>query len=424
MSLAKEQPGRELVDRLESSVRSYCRSFPTVFARAEGSFMYDVAGRRYLDFFAGAGALNYGHNPAFMRERLIEYISGCGIMHALDMTTVAKCDFLAAFERLVLVPRQLRYKVMFTGPTGTNAVEAALKLARKVTGRQNVVAFTNGYHGMTLGALAATGSRTARAGAGRTLDGVVRMPYDRYFGPAVDTIAQLAQLLDDPSSGVDPPAAFLVETVQAEGGVNVATADWLRRLVGLAQQHAALLIIDEVQVGCGRTGPFFSFEAAGITPDLVCLSKSISGCGLPMALTLIRPELDQWKPGEHNGTFRGNNLAFVTAGAALQQYWQDDALQRAVGAKAAQVNARLMVLAERYGGQARGCGLIQGLAFERAPGIARAAATEAFQRGLIIETSGSRGQVLKLLPALTIDEESLDSGLEIIEQAVRVACEG
>ncbi|MCB9786636.1 MAG: diaminobutyrate--2-oxoglutarate transaminase [Deltaproteobacteria bacterium] len=409
-----------IIERLESEVRSYCRSFPTVFSRAEGSTLFAQDGTPYLDFFAGAGALNYGHNEPHLRERLLEYISGCGVAHSLDMATEAKCAFLASFERRVLIPRNLDYKVMFPGPTGTNAVEAALKLARKVTGRRNVIAFTNAFHGMTLGALAATGNSTKRGGAGVELHGVTRMPFDGYLGPDVDTLDYVAATLEDSSSGVGRPAAFIVETVQGEGGVNVASPAWLRRLRTLAHKVGALLIVDDIQVGCGRTGPFFSFDGLGIRPDIVCLSKSLSGYGQPFAMTLMKPELDVWTPGEHNGTFRGNGFAFITAAAALERYWANETLANEVRGKAELAAQRLEAIGSRYGAEARGRGLIRGLAFEDAE-IAKAASREAFERQLIIETSGAKDEVLKMLPPLTIASEELERGLDIIEASVAAA---
>ena len=404
-------------DRLESEVRSYCRSFPEIFARAKGSCIIDENGREYIDFFAGAGVMSYGHNNEQLKAALLEYISEDGITHGLDMATEAKAAFLETFERLVLQPRGLSYKVMFPGPTGTNSVEAALKLARKVTGRVGVVAFTNGFHGMTLGSLALTGNQSKREGAGVPLTHVTRMPFDGYFGDDVDTIAYADTLLSDASSGVDAPAAFIVETVQAEGGINVARQRWLRDLQALAKKHGALLIIDDIQVGCGRTGPFFSFEQAGIYPDIVCLSKALSGYGLPFALTLIRPELDLWQPGEHNGTFRGNNLAFVTATAALERYWSDDRLEVAVQRKAETVGAALETLACEFGGEVRGRGLIQGLALDSQ--TTAAICREAFDRGLIIETAGADDEVVKVLPPLTIQPDMLEDGLQTLRDAMQ-----
>lgn len=291
-------------DRLESSVRSYCRAFPTVFTTARGSRLYDARGRSYIDFLAGAGSLNYGHNPPPLQGALLDYIAGNHVVHSLDMHTAAKQRFLEAFESLILKPRGMKHVVQFTGPTGTNAVEAALKIARKATGRTNVIAFTNGFHGVTLGALACTGNRHHRGAGGVDTAGVTRMPYDGYLGPDFDTTRLLDKVLGDASSGVDLPAAVIVETVQGEGGVNVASAAWLQNLEKVCRKHKVLLIVDDIQAGCGRTGHFFSFEEAGIRPDIITLSKSLSGYGLPMAVVLIDPVCDLWEPGEHNGTFR------------------------------------------------------------------------------------------------------------------------
>ena len=409
----------DVFERLESQVRSYCRAFPTVFRSAKGSWLTDVEGRKYLDFFSGAGALNYGHNHPQLQESLVDYLRQDGVLHGLDMATTAKAAFLETFESVVLNPRALDYKVQFPGPTGTNAVEAALKIARKVTGRATVISFTNGYHGMTLGSLAVTGNRRSRAGAGVPLPYAAALPFDGYFGPQVDTLAYLEAYLDDASSGIDLPAAVILETVQAEGGVRPASFDWLRRLARLLADRNVVLIVDDIQVGCGRTGPFFSFEPAGIVPDVVCLSKSISGYGLPMSLVLLRPELDIWLPGEHNGTFRGNNAAFVTATEALG-FWQDGELSRGVDRRAAVVRRRLQEIAAAHPEickETRGRGLIQGLVFEPAE-LAVRVARAAFEQGLIIEVAGAQDEVLKFLPSLVIDEADLVTGLDIVAQGV------
>jgi diaminobutyrate-2-oxoglutarate transaminase len=409
-----------LIHRLESEVRSYCRIFPAVFKRAVGHTLYDQQGREYLDFFAGAGALNYGHNPPEIKSRLVDYIASDGVTHSLDMATEAKCRLLETFEEVILKPRNLDYKTMFPGPTGTNAVEAALKLARKVTGRTNVIAFTNGFHGMTLGSLALTGNASKRSGAGVSLTDTTHMPFCNYFGTDTDTIDLLEGYLTDTSSGLEAPAAFVVETVQAEGGVNVASREWLKRLEQAARSVGALFIVDDIQVGCGRTGPFFSFESADITPDVVCLSKSLSGYGIPFALTLMRPELDQWSPGEHNGTFRGHNLAFVTAEAALDVYWRDNKLTKHVNRCAKYLRDSMLDLAERTEGEVRGRGLIHGIQFADKT-LAGRVSKAAFERGLIIETAGPQDEVIKVLPPLTIDEAALEQGLGIIGQSIDAA---
>src|SRR5690606_15853125 len=338
-----------------------------------------------------------------------------GVTHALDMATSAKKYFMQTLGRLVLEPRGMDYVLQFTGPTGTNAVEAALKIARQVKGRQNVISFTHGFHGVSGGSLAATANRKFRKAAGVALGNISFMPYDGYFGPDVNTMAYLERMLDDPSSGMDKPAAVIVETVQGEGGVNVASKRWLKELERLCKKHDMLLIVDDIQVGCGRTGNFFSFEAAGIKPDIITLSKSLSGFGLPMSLVLMKPELDIWKPGAHSGTFRGNNLAFVTAAQALDSYWRDDAFVEATKRKERLVRDWLENLVHSYPGAGlgvRGRGLIQGLVTPADDDVAARVAQKAFERGVIIETSGANDEVLKVLPALTIEDELLQRGLE------------
>jgi diaminobutyrate-2-oxoglutarate transaminase len=375
--------------------------------------MWDESGRRYIDLFAGAGALNYGHNPPALKARLIEYLQSDGVTHSLDMATTAKRAFLASLERNVLEPRGLNYKVQFPGPTGTNAVEAALKLARKVTRRHTVAAFTNAFHGMTLGALSVTGNRRKRLAAGVPLEHVVTLPFAGYMEGGTDSLDYFAALLTDKSSGMDKPAAVIVETVQAEGGVNVASATWLRRLRELTQQHGILLVVDDIQVGCGRTGRFFSFEESGIEPDLVCLSKSLSGYGLPLSVVLMKPDLDLWLPSEHNGTFRGHNPAFVTAAAALDLFWSDGELSKTIEERATQLTDQLERWAARYGGRTKGRGLIQGI--ELPAGVATRVSQEAFRRGVLIETAGAQDEVLKFLPPLVIDAHLLDEAMHIVE---------
>jgi diaminobutyrate-2-oxoglutarate transaminase len=407
----------------ESEVRSYCRSWPTVFDHAQGSYIYAEDGRRYLDFFTGAGTLSYGHNNPVLKRALVDYIESNGITHSLDMWTTAKRAFLEALRDIVLRPRDLPYKVMFPGPTGTNAVEAALKLARKVTGRPTVVAFTNAFHGVSLGSLACTGNSVHRAGGGVPLGDCARMPYDGYLPAGVPDFLWLERMLADPGSGLDHPAAVIVETVQGEGGINVARPEWLRALAGLCQRHSMLLIVDDVQMGCGRTGSFFSFEEAGIVPDIIALSKAISGYGLPLALTLFRPELDIWAPGEHNGTFRGNNPAFVTATAALETYWADGQLEKQTRMRAAQIEQALDAICREHAGMGASCrgrGMVWGLTFTD-PSLAVAVCRRAFDLGLLVETSGPVSEVVKLLPALTCAPEELEEGLAVLAQSVRDA---
>jgi diaminobutyrate-2-oxoglutarate transaminase len=411
----------------ESAVRSYCHTWPVVFDRAAGSWLYDESGRGYLDFFAGAGALNYGHNNPILKRALIDYLAADRVTHSLDMYTAAKREFLVALDETILRPRRLDYRVQFPGPGGANAVEAALKLARKVTGRTDVVAFAGAFHGATLGALAATQSALLRGSSGVPLAHALSLPYPSLsehtageFGPG--WLGR--QLAATGRRSDDVPAAVIVEVVQGEGGIAVARTDWLHGLAADCQRHGIVLIVDDVQMGCGRTGPFFSFEPTGLTPDVVCLSKSIGGYGLPLALTLIRPELDIWKPGEHNGTFRGVNPAFVTGAAALRTYWSDTALERRTLARGERVGAALAELSTSVPGtriESRGRGMAHGLAFEHG-GLASKVSGRAFESGLLVETCGPAGEVVKLLPPLTTTDEELDQGLALLADAVRSVC--
>ena len=403
-------------ERVESRVRSYSRSFPKMFDRALGAEIYDSEGRPYIDFLAGCSSLNYGHNDPDLKAALIDYVAHDGIAHGLDMFTQAKELFLSSFERLILKPRGLGHRVQFTGPTGANAVEAALKLARKVTGRDNVISFTNGFHGVTLGALAATGNGKHRGGAATPLSGVTRAAFDGYYGPDINTADLLDSQLSDPSSGIDAPAAIIVETVQGEGGLNAASPEWLRQIQDIAHRHGALFIIDDIQAGCGRTGGFFSFDGMGLSPDIVTMAKSLSGMGLPLAVTLIKPQYDVWKPAEHNGTFRGNNHAFITAAAALEKFWADGGFADEVAEKAGYLARRLEAIADEYGLRVKGRGMMLGI--ETGSGEQAAAICKrCFENGLIIETSGSFDEVVKVLAPLTIAKGELAAGLDIMEAA-------
>lgn len=414
----------KIFEEIESEVQSYARSFPRVFNKAQGEFLYDEEGNQYLDFLAGAGTLNYGHNNPVFKEKLLEYIHEDGITHGLDLHTKAKGEFLESFNEKILKPRNLEYVMQFTGPTGTNAVEAALKLARNIKGRENIIAFTNGFHGVSLGSLSATGNSHHRGAAGVSLSGTSRMPYDGYLGDHIDTTIYLDKVLTDSSSGIDKPAAVIVETVQGEGGINAASFEWLRNLEKICRKHDVLLIVDDIQAGCGRTGTYFSFEEAGIYPDIITMSKSLGGYGLPFAVVLIRPELDHWKPGEHNGTFRGNNFAFVTAKAAIDHYWADNQFSEQVKTKGEYVSQRLNTIVDQYGDgnfTTRGRGMFQGINCVNGE-LAEKITRSAFKQGLIIETSGADDQVVKLLCPLIISEENLTRGIDIIENTIREVC--
>lgn len=405
-------------EHLESNVRSYCRDAPMVFDTAVGTRVKSEDGREYLDFFAGAGALNYGHNDPRMRDALIDYLSANGITHGLDLHTTMKRRFLEAIERNLFQPRGWEYKVQFTGPTGADACEAALKLARKATGRTKVVSFYGAYHGMTLGALSVSGNRGKRGSAALSND-VIFVPYeDSPHGP-FDSIAFLERMAADQGSGTEVPAAVIVESIQIQAGVYAASNDWLQRLRKWTEDNGVVLILDEIQAGCGRSGDFFGFERSGITPDIVTCAKSISGYGLPMAIVLIDPKLDVWAPGEHTGTFRGNQLAFLTAQIAFE-YWQNQGFLDLVAVNAAKLAEFMDIFADLPGVYETRCrGLIAGIDFGRGNGsAAHAAQLRTVEMGVIVERCGPNGEVIKLMPPINTPTDELASGLETVARGI------
>ena len=408
-----------IFESVESNVRSYCRSFPTVFTKAKGAVMTDENGKDYIDFFAGAGALNYGHNPDRMIQRAIEYLQNGGILHSMDMYTPAKREFLEYFQEKILAPRGLNYRIQFAGPTGTNAVEAAIKLARMNKGRENIFAFMGAFHGMTFGSLALTTDRCSRDAAGQSLPNVTHIPAP-YMFPELDTIAYMERLLTDDHSGVEKPAAIILETVQADGGIYVFDAQWLQDLRALCDRHDILLITDDVQVGNGRTGTFFSFERAGIVPDMVTLSKSIGGCGFPLSLVLFKPELDMWEPGQHTGTFRGNQLSLVAGKAGLEIFVEENVeAETRRKAKIFEDFLRDEILPMDSRLAYRGIGMIWGLDFSRFDkDMTKPLIAACFKNGLILERVGRDNNVLKLMPPVVIPDDQLIAGLNILKKSL------
>ena len=402
---------------IESQVRSYCRKFPVEFSKARNSELFAMDGSRYIDFLDVAGSMNYGHNNPYIKKAILNYLTGDNIINALDLYTEAKADFLATLEKQILEPRALKYKVMCCGPTGTNGIEAALKLARNNKKRINVFAFSGAFHGMSLGSLAMTTDQTSRDGAGVPLNNVTFIPYEN---KEVDSIAYMRHILEDDHSGVSLPAAIFVETTQAEGGINVSSVEWLRELRKICNDFDILLVVDDIQVGCGRTGSFFSFERAGIEPDMVVLSKSISGFGMPMSLLLMKPELDIFRPAEHNGTFRGNQLSFVGGKAGIEFYNNshiDEEVKRKALIVENYLKNEILHLDSRL--SYRGIGLIWGVDFMKIDAQKALECSHAcFDRGLVIELAGRHDSVLKIMPALTIEDDVLVEGLNIIKESV------
>ena len=404
----------ELFERWESEVRGYSRAYPTVFKSASNARQVDEAGKSYVDFFGGAGVLNFGHNNPKMKEAIIEFLQADGIPHSLDMATTTKREFMQAFIDTLMKPRGWDYKMQFTGPTGTNAVEAALKLARKATGRRQVIAFTNGFHGMTLGSLAATANSYYRNAAGVALDNVERLP----FGHPLDG---MKETYDNSSSGYEEPAAILVEVIQAEGGVYVADEKWLKEIRQFAEERGALFIIDDIQAGCGRTGSYFSFDGMDLDPDIITLAKGVGGYGTPLAMNLNKPEYDKhWSPSEHTGTFRGQGISFV-AGKVAMDYFKDDSFMKEVREKGDMMHDRLKSMLPA-GMEIRGRGMLWGLDTHN-PALNKKIVRECFDNGLLLGACDIDGRVGKLIPPLTISEADLKEGLDILERALQTVME-
>ena len=407
-----------IFEERESQVRSYCRSFPVVFEKSKMSTLYDENGNEYLDFFAGAGALNYGHNNDYIKKQILEYIESDGITHSLDMFAGAKREFLQIFQDKILQPRGLDHKIAFCGPTGTNAAEAALKLARKKKQRSGIFAFTGSFHGMSMGSASVTSGINFSKSIGVNRVGVTFLPYPFGFYSTFDTIAYMEEVLKDNHSGVELPAAVILETVQCEGGICVAPVEWLKRLRALCDKYDILLIVDDIQAGCWRTGNFFSFERAGIIPDMIILSKSISGYGLPMSLLLIRPDCDIWEPAEHNGTFRGVQIAFVGAKAAIEyRESMDFDTQTQRKSKLLSNYIENEIISKHPEFEWRGLGLVQGIDV-RDGAMAKKITAECFSKRLVMERAGRNDEVLKIMPPLVVTEDELLKGAQIIKEAI------
>lgn len=416
MAGAAGHDGVSPFEELESNVRYYCRRWPTVFSSASGSRLVSETGRRYLDFFSGAGALSYGHNNPVLVDAAVDHLRSGRLLHSLDTYTPEKAALLRTIDGLVLGPRDLDMVVQFVGPTGATAVEAALRLAERITGGRRVIGFEGGFHGMTAGAAAVSASLAERDHRDH-----VFLPFPEGCGEA-----ELARLDAALSSGGDPPGALIIEAVQGEGGARPFDPAYLGEVGRRCHAAGVVVIADEVQAGVGRTGPFFSFEGSGLDPDIICLSKSLSGLGLPMAVNLLRRDLDRWSPGEFTGTFRGNNLAFVTSAALLSTYWADRGLEQETRRRGAAIGDRLRDLADRRGippFSISGAGFLWGLSFED-PAAAGAVIAAAFRSGLIVEACGAGDRTVKLLPPLVIGDDELDEGLELLAQAVGALAEG
>lgn len=440
----EESPLLARQSRQESNARSYPRRLPLALKRAKGLYVEDVEGRRFIDCLAGAGTLALGHNHPVVIAAIQQVLSDELPLHTLDLTTPVKDQFVQDLFGLLPGVLASEAKIQFCGPTGTDAVEAALKLVRTATGRNTVVSFTGGYHGMSQGALSLMGSLGPKKPLAALLsNGVQFMPYPYdYRCPfglggkqgVQANLHYLQNLFSDPEAGVQLPAAVIVEVVQGEGGVIAADLDWLRGLRRITEQASVALIVDEIQSGFARTGKMFAFEHAGIIPDVVVLSKAIGG-SLPLAVVVYREWLDTWLPGAHAGTFRGNQMA-MAAGSAVMRYLKQHNVAAHATAMGERLSEHLHILQRDFPqlGDIRGRGLMLGVelvdpngspdALGHPPAFARLAPLvqrECLKRGLILELGGRQGSVVRFLPPLIITASEIDQVAAIFGNAMAAA---
>lgn len=430
-------------EKSESNARSYPRKLPFALAQAKGIYLKDVDGNVYYDCLSGAGAIALGHNHDVVHEAIRTQLDQNLPLLTLDITTPVKDAFVQ--EILQSLPEEFakNAKIQFCGPSGSDAVEAAIKLVKIATGRQTMMAFQGGYHGMTNGALSMMGNLNSKGLAPSLMPGVQMLPYPYIYrcpmgsmgDPDSDaTIQYIENLLKDDESGVIKPAGIIVETIQGEGGKIPAPNKWMQSLRRITKEHDIPLIIDEVQTGFGRTGKMFAFEHSGIIPDVIVMSKALGG-SLPLAIIAYHKDLDVWGPGAHAGTFRGNQLAMATGMATIQHIKSHNLCDNA-----AKMGALLMEKLDKmktispYIGDVRGRGLMLGVEIvkplaeatqmkqpEHFGVLAKRIQFECFSRGLIIEIGGRGSSVLRFMPPLIITAAQVDHICSIFQEALRAA---
>ena len=427
-------------EELESNNRSYPRGIPIAFDMAKGASVTDVDGNMYVDFFSGCGVLNFGHNNADILAELKNHDGT--IMQTVDFPTKAKIDFME--KLLSILPKEMigKYKINFGGPTGSDAVESAIKLARINTGRHSIISFQGSYHGMTTGALSVTSRLSNRECVPPLIPGVHFMPYcSPYRCPMgcnkkekceFECINFFQNALENPHSGIDKPAAIIIEPIQGEGGTYIPKNGWLEKIVDLARKNGILVIFDEVQAGFFRTGSLFSFEHTNAIPDIITMSKGIGGIGFPLSLILYKKELDVWKPGTHIGTFRGNQLGMI-AGLSAMELADKINIKTHVVAMSKLIEKRLCVIEREsdFIGEVRVKGLMFGIEYVKNketkdpnPELAKKIRKACYENGLLVEIGGYYNNVVRFLPPLIITEKIANNGLDIFEKANKLVNDG
>lgn len=435
-------PGKESLKLLkfqeetESNNRSYPRGIPIAFDSAKGAIIQDVDGNQYIDFFSVCGVLSLGHNNTDIVKDLEKFQGK--IMQAVDFPTPVKKDFIEAL--LEIFPESLKgeYKINFGGPTGSDAIETALKLARINTGRHSVIAFHGGYHGMTMGALSVTSKLSHREKVSPLIPGVHFMPfcscYRCPFGKdksncKEECLKYFKYVLENPSSGIDKPSAIIIEPIQGEGGTYIPKKGWLEKLTAIAHENDILVIFDEVQSGFFRTGKLFSFEHTKAIPDIIIMSKGIGGMGFPLSLIVYKKSLDKWDPGTHIGTFRGNQMA-MAAGTSAIKFVKNKKIEPYVKKLGKDMldSLELIKKSSKFIGDVRGVGMMFGVEYvkdkktkEPFPEMAKSVRKFCYENGLLVEIGGHHDNVIRFLPPLILTPKIADNGLKIFKKANKLA---
>lgn len=418
-------------ERRESNARTYPRRLPIAVAEASGSFIYDVDGNVFIDFLTGAGVLSLGHNHPELVEVVVDQLGK--FTHGLDFPTPAKDEFIDAQMSMLAPELRDRMKIQFCGPTGANAVDAAIKLCKIATGRGDIISFQGGFHGSSTAAMALTGLVEQKAPVANGMPGVHFFPYSycsrcpvglRPETCSTNCMTYLENALTNSNGGIPLPAAVILELVQGEGGVVPATLDFVQRVRAQTRELGIPLIVDEVQTGCGRTGTWFAFEQYGIEPDVIVASKALSGMGLPVAVIFYDKSLDVWSPGAHTGTFRGNQLAFAAGAEAVRIIRRDDVLGN-VRRRGEQIETLLAPLAANpFVREVRGRGLMWGIELadpvsgKPAGALAKAVQARCLNRGLIVECGGRDDCVVRLLPPLNVSPEVTEMACRVILETI------
>ena len=427
-------------NKTESNARSYPRKFPFVIKKSKGSWLEDVEGNRYLDVLCGAGTLALGHNDSEINRAMISLLETDSPLHTLDLTTPIKDEFVHTLLNTLPVEIRDKSKVQFCSPSGTDAVDAALKLCKTATGRENIIAFSGAYHGMGHGALALTGTLGAKDNVKGLMPGVHFLPYPySYRCPfgiggevAEDAISNyFERILKDPESGITKPAAVIIEPIQGEGGVIPAPVNFLKTIRRVTKELDIPLIVDEIQCGVGRSGKFYAFEHADIIPDVILVSKAIGG-SQPMSVVIYNEELDKWDAGAHAGTFRGNQLAMKAGTIVMNRVNCDDFLTTVID-NGEYIKERFLLLKDKVSiiGDVRGKGLMVGIeiinpksspdhlgSLTASGELAAKIQHMCFEKKLVMEKGGRFGSVMRCLCALNITREDIEIMLNILDEVI------